>query len=220
VLPANAGRLGQGDILLEEQDVNNNKNIGNIKRIDIYIYSFIIRATGRLKRPATLSKTELTRMASIDNTRFIPLTQGKLAIVDFEDYEAISKYKWCIMSTGYAAKGALLPNGKRGLVLMHRVIMNTPNGMDTDHVNGDKLDNRRCNLRICSRSQNMQNQKAIRRKTSKYKGVCWHKAAKKWLVQVDGNFIGHFSTEIDAALSYNWYAKKYFGEFAKLNRII
>ena len=97
--------------------------------------------------------------------------------------------------------------------------METPKGMDTDHINGNTLDNRRCNLRVCTRERNTGNQKPLRGITSKFKGVCWVKARSKWRVAISGKFIGEYISELDAAKAYNEAAKKHFGEFARLNVI-
>jgi hypothetical protein len=99
--------------------------------------------------------------------------------------------------------------------------MSTPDGMHTDHVNGNGLDNRRCNLRICSNSQNHMNRRKMPGKSSVYKGVCakpgkWESAirVKRKLIH-----IGYFKNECDAAKAYDKSARKYFGEFARPNFI-
>jgi hypothetical protein len=110
--------------------------------------------------------------------------------------------------------------GKRYL---HRVITGATKGMDVDHINGDRLDNRRSNLRVCSRSENMKNARKRSRCSSKYKGVTWVKSKKRWRAQITmveckgSKHIGYFKSEIDAARAYNEAAKEYFGEFAKIN---
>ncbi|MMZ67947.1 hypothetical protein D1872_305870 [compost metagenome] len=89
--------------------------------------------------------------------REIPLTQGKVAIIDDEDFEKVSAYKWCYSSTiGYAVSRKVV-NGKRQPVLMHRLILDAPPGLVTDHINHDKLDNRKANLRLCTRHENNRN---------------------------------------------------------------
>ena len=159
------------------------------------------------------------------NSKAILLTQGKYAIVDAGDYDWLNQWEWHVRY-GYAVrtKSIVGCEGERRRVgiIMHRFIMNTPDGMYTDHINGDKLDNRRCNLRIVTTSQNMMNQKKTRG-NSKYKGVYWNKNKKKWIAQIGVNHkkmhVGNFSSEIAAAAAYNEAAKKYFGEFAKCNLI-
>jgi hypothetical protein len=106
--------------------------------------------------------------------------------------------------------------------MMHRLIMNTPKGMDTDHINGDSLDNRRCNLRICTHAQNQRNLKKILG-NNKYKGVSLFKKTQKWRARIQinrmGLHLGYFDTEEEAAKAYNEAAEKHFGEFSRINII-
>lgn len=150
--------------------------------------------------------------------RQIPLTQGKFAIVDAADYEWLMQWKWRYHWAGYARRQG---ESRKQDILMHREILATPKGMDTDHINGNRLDCRRINLRICSRKENVRNQLPKAGFSSKYKGVSWSKAAKKWYasIKVDGRGrnLGLFSNEMDAANAYDAAAKKAFGEFAKIN---
>lgn len=155
----------------------------------------------------------------------IKLTQGKYAIVDDRDYEELNKFSWHYAG-GYARRNKRLSNGKRRIVFMHRELMNTPSGYETDHINGNRLDNRRSNLRVVTKSQNQRN--AIARKgTSKYKGVSFHKTKRHktgyWIarIQVDGkvNRLGYFKSEVDAAKAYNEAAIKHYGIYAKLNEV-
>lgn len=102
---------------------------------------------------------------------------------------------------------------------MHREIVGTPEGMDTDHINGDKLDNRRSNLRICTHAQNGANRGPQKNGSSGYKGVSYH--CKKWRVQICINGktkrLGGFNSLLDAAKAYDKAARKYHGEFARTN---
>lgn len=150
--------------------------------------------------------------------RQIPLTQGKFAIVDAADYEWLMKQKWRMHPKGYARRRG----ERRGQdIFMHREIMGTPAGMDTDHISGDRLDCRRSNLRICTRAQNIQNQLPKEGFSSKYKGVFWAARSKKWCAQIKvagrSSHLGYFSSEADAAAAYDEAAKKHFGEFSKTN---
>lgn len=155
----------------------------------------------------------------------ISLTQGKVAFVDAEDYAYLNQFKWCAVYNGYNwyAVRNIPKNGKQTLVLMHREIMKPPKGMDTDHINGNGLDNRRCNLRVCNKSQNMMNRGKTKENTSGYKGVAWDKRAKKWKAHIRINskliYLGLFITKEEAALVYNKASKEYFGEYAKLNEV-
>ncbi len=148
------------------------------------------------------------------NYALVELTQGKFAKIDIEDIGRVKLSCWHYSKVGY-------PCSNR--VTLHRMIMNPPVGMVVDHINGDKLDNRRINLRICTRTNNNQNSGCIKIKTSKYKGVCWSKGKQKWIVQINSNgkyyFVGCYKNEIDAAVAYNEKAKELHGEFARLNTL-
>ena len=119
--------------------------------------------------------------------RRIPLTQGKYAIVDPDDFERLNKHKWCAVkscNTFYA--GRTIYVGKKNIsIRMHRQILHPPENLFVDHINHNGLDNRKANLRPATRSQNSRNRIIIRRKnsTSKYKGVRWDKNKKKWCIK-------------------------------------
>lgn len=161
--------------------------------------------------------------------KLIPLTRGKFAVVDDETFDELSKYKWFYTHYGYAGRSAKkheLEKGYPNVILMHRQLVNAAKKEDVDHIDGDRLNNQISNLRICNRRQNLQNQaKVMRTKkgkaTSKYKGVYWAKDREKWRATIRANgkrvAIGSYDNEKEAALAYNEYASKYFGEFARLN---
>lgn len=157
----------------------------------------------------------------------IPLSKGKFALVDDEDYDFLMQWKWCVNSFGYAVRsiGYKKPNGKWSCktVQMHRVVMNTPDGMDTDHRDTDKLNNQRNNLRICTRAQNKMNTNLRAGGTSGYKGVTWSKQKGKWqgyiILQGEKANLGHFACKVDAAKAYNKAALENFGKFARLNDV-
>lgn len=150
---------------------------------------------------------------------FIPLTQGYFAIVDADDYEKLSQYKWQVeikRSVCYAHR----TEGKK-TISMHRQILNAPPGMYCDHINHNGLDNRKANLRLCTPQQNSFNQRPRPNCTSKYKGVFWSQRASKWRAEIKHNgrivHIGYFEDEAEAAIAYDDYAIDLFGEFAWLN---
>ena len=153
----------------------------------------------------------------------IPLTQGYHAIVDDEDYEFLMQWKWHVLigksGNVYAMRNSELTevNGKRHHILMHRVICKTPHSKQTDHRDGDGLNNRRDNLRPATKSQNMHNRKPNAKGASKFKGVSWHKQHRKWCAHIQVNKVRHhiglFHDEKEAALAYEATAKKEFGLF-------
>lgn len=156
----------------------------------------------------------------------IPLTKGKFTIVDNEMYEELSKYKWYCTYYGYAARKSTKQeeeNGHPYIVLMHRQILKIAKRYDVDHINGDRLDNRKENLRQCTRAENVRNRKKQKDSSSKYQGVYWEKKRKKWRAGICYNYkvmrLGDFDNEIEAARAYNDKAKMLHGEFAKLNII-
>jgi len=172
---------------------------------------------------AGLSFCEVKNMS---NHREIPLTQGKVALVDAEDYEQLNKHKWhaqCNNNGNWYANRTVWTKDKSQItVRMHREILNVPKGMQVDHINHDGLDNCRQNLRLCTRSQNAANQRNYRkRKTSCFKGIYWSTKAKKWHVSICCQerrlYLGMYKNETNAALAYNKAATKLFGKFACLN---
>lgn len=152
----------------------------------------------------------------------IPLTQGKVALVDDVDYEFISQFKWFaqrVKNTWYAVRRAPRDEkGKRKAIYMHNFLM----GGRAHHINGNGLDNGRSNLRLATNTQNAQ---AFRMKplgcTSKYRGVYWHSSAQKWHAQIKSNgkvtYLGLFSSEEEAARIRDIVALNFFGEHAQLN---
>ena len=161
--------------------------------------------------------------------RTIPLTRGEVSLVSPEDFEGLARFKWYadICRGGrqkYAVRGtAKTETGHRQRkVRMHRQILCAPPGLQVDHINGDTLDNRRANLRLCSNAENARNQRRpFGKKSSVFKGVCWNREHGRWVayIKVDGRKIhlGYFDFETGAALAYDGAAQEYFGEFARVN---
>ena len=159
----------------------------------------------------------------------IPLNKGLVTLVDPDDYEKFKHYKWYAHKTSYGtymAARTYKENGKRKFQYLHRAIMNPPEGYVIDHINGDTLDNRKENLRICTRAENNCNmhryksrKKAVRH--SLFKGVYWDNHSNKWQAQIRVNkrtiTIGRFESEQEAAWAYDFMALYYFGEFARPN---
>lgn len=144
--------------------------------------------------------------------------------MDDEDFEKVSSFRWHARSRKggknrfYAAGRAKQDREK---VYMHRIVMSPPPGKDVDHINGDGLDNRRENLRVCTRSENLRNRGKQANNTTGYKGVHFFKAARLFTasVQYDGKsfHLGYFKTALEAAKAYDEAARKIHGEFAQLN---
>jgi len=156
-----------------------------------------------------------------DGGKQIELSFGKIAIVDAEDYERLSIYKWCaVMRKGepFYAK-TVSPEG--WLISMHRLIMNAPRGMLVDHRDHNGLNNRKGNLRICTKAQNTHNRRGVKGSSSRHKGVHWDKQHNKYravIVHKAKRYnLGRFDDEDDAGRAYDKKARELFGEFAYLN---
>lgn len=150
--------------------------------------------------------------------KFIKLTQGKETIVDDVDFVILNKYKW-YYHQGYATRSKRVGSRKLNksiTIRLHREIL--PTTKEIDHINGNTLDNRRCNLRICTRQQNNFNR--INYSKNKFKGV--DRRNNKWRARITFNkkqiHIGYFDSETEACDAYNKKALELFKDFAKLNK--
>lgn len=141
----------------------------------------------------------------------IPLTKGKYALVDDQDYKKVNELKW-YFEHGYARHS-------NPVLYMHRFILQAKKGQICDHKNGNKLDNRRVNLRFCSVSQNLMNAKRRKSNRSGYRGVSFDNTRHKWLAQIAvhkvNKHLGRFDSKKAAVIAYNMAAKQLFGEFIK-----
>jgi len=151
----------------------------------------------------------------------IKLTQGYEALVDDDDYERVAAFKWCALvdrTRVYAIRTERVPNVPRRTIYMHCFITGSKG---IDHHDGNGLDNRRANLREADQSHNQMNVRKSPGASSGFKGVCWHKASRRWLARIKLNgvsrHIGVFRDEVDAATAYNFAAHKLFGAFARFN---
>ena len=157
--------------------------------------------------------------------RRIYLGEGQWTIVDQQDYYQLGHFKWSVCGNDkniYAAR--ILSKTRSGRVIssfLHREIMNDPKGFFVDHRNGNGLDNRRDNLRLATRSQNSANKRKRKNTSSRFIGVHFDKRSGRWCAGIKKNAkrygIDYYDNEIDAARAYDAAAKKFHGEFARLN---
>lgn len=157
--------------------------------------------------------------------RKIPLGEGRFTIVEPRDYYRLNRFHWYAVGQDdliYAVRNVIKPGVRSKSVSMHRELMNAPEDRLVDHRNNDALDNRMANLRLATYSQNRINSRRDKSKTSsKYIGVCLDKSRNRWVAYI--NFeskrihLRRFKNEIDAAKAYDEAARKYHGEFARLN---
>lgn len=157
-------------------------------------------------------------------SRLIPLTQGQCAIVDDADFAWLSQWKWCASKSdvGFYAMRAEKTNGRARYLYMHRVLADARPGDVVDHIDGDRLNNRRSNLRLATARQNAMNTRAHYDGSSRFKGV-WRNAKKgrPWCAGICVRgvrmHLGVFQTEEAAARAYDAAALLAHGDFAKLN---
>ena len=150
----------------------------------------------------------------------LPLSKGKAAIVDAIDYPWLNQWKWHAGQSGGGNWYALRNQGGK-TIRMHRELLELKKNQVGDHINGDGLDNRRANLRICTQAQNNQNMKKKANTVSRFKGVSFNKETSKWIAQISYKTkmygLGYFLDEEDAAIVYDVAAQLLFGEYARLN---
>lgn len=148
----------------------------------------------------------------------VELTQGLVALYDEEDADLICAHKWHAKTrknTSYAATNVKI-DGRYRWRTMHRLLLQPPVGMVIDHINGNGLDNRRCNLRVCTQAENMRNRRPYGK--SQYLGVALDQTKRRpWRVTCGKRHIGGFETEVEAALAYDAVARVAYGSFARLN---
>lgn len=158
--------------------------------------------------------------ASYSMPAVLRLSKGRLVVLDYEDYLALRAWKWHFLSGGnrnkpdygYATRSAKKNEPYSGrLLLMHRVIMQTPSHLVCDHINGDPLDNRRANLRNVTQSQNLKNRSAFSNSQGRHKGVSYNPKKGKWTTKVQL----YFETEEEALAMYRRIQEVTHGEFQR-----
>lgn len=150
---------------------------------------------------------------------------GHVAQVDDADIPLLSSFTWSLLKVKHLCYAVHLKRVMVGTkasttaVLMHRLLTGAKNGTDVDHINGDGLDNRRCNLRVCSRAENLRNARVGQRNTSGYKGVSWQKDKRRWRAEITVNYkrirLGEFKHLQDAVAARKEAERKHFGMFAR-----
>lgn len=167
--------------------------------------SSLTAAAGRLVSGGTLASIEISPDYSVQ--------------VDDDLLEELSKHRWRL----HKGKHTHYAVSTRGL-MMHRLVIQATKGVLVDHINGDGLDNRRANLRLCSNAQNMMNARKIAGRSSRFKGVSWNKDRNQWYSTIEKGgkrtFLGGYREETRAAKQYDRAARLMFGRFAKTNEML
>jgi hypothetical protein len=148
---------------------------------------------------------------------------GLFAKIDDEDFPIVSKYKWYLSTCGYAITNYWKGRKNHFHLMLHHLVFGKKKGLTIDHINRDKLDNRKENLRVATFSLNRINNSARADSKSGIKGVCWKKREKKWVAQININgkrkWLGNFINKEDAANTYDKVAKQIYKNFAYLNNL-
>lgn len=152
----------------------------------------------------------------------LTLKCGHVCLIDKEDLKVVSQYHWHVDDAGYARTNIWRDGRKQSAPRMHRLVLGDVDAkLHIDHINGNKLDNRKSNLRICTASENARNRGKQRNNTSGYKGVCYDKVRRKWKAEIKANgvrhYLGRFDTVEDAHQAYVDAAKELHGSFANMN---
>ena len=156
----------------------------------------------------------------------IPLNHGKFAMVDDEDFERVAQFRWQYRKTKSGAEYVIRKQKINGVYVnihLHRFVL-PHDFQDTDHIDGNGLNNQKFNLRPCTRSQNKMNQHSIRLHSSRFKGVHFKKSSNIWGASIRARgklkHLGYTEDESDAAKLYDVAANKLFGEFARTNKML
>jgi hypothetical protein len=178
--------------------------------------------------PLLPSKTDRVRRAlsvvpekGTPTVKEIVLSGGQVALVDDADFEWLNQWKWSLSGKGNGVRRGICENGVWTSRLMHREIVQAAPGEPVDHINGNRLDNQRSNLRRCTTTENNRNRRQRRDSTAPYKGVVRH-GGRWWArINIDGQqkWIGSFRNPEDAARAYDDAARRLYGPFARPNSL-
>lgn len=150
----------------------------------------------------------------------IVLSRGQVTFVDDEDFEYLTQWRWYMNTYGYATR-CYMTEGKIKRLYLHRVVTEAPKGIFTDHIDGDRLNNQKGNLRLVNQKENSQNRKKGINNRSGYIGVSWDNYNKRWKAQgmFEGKqkFLGNFKDPVSAAKCRDEFVKTVYGSYAKLN---
>jgi HNH endonuclease len=151
-------------------------------------------------------------------TRLVPLTKGQFALVDDEEHERLSQYRWWFNSKGYAVRSYTV-NGKQIVLCMHRIILNAQRGQYVDHIDDNRLNNVRSNLRLCTQQQNLRRRCLFKNSSTHLKGVTRFRGQWHARIGLDGGIVhlGFYHDPETAALVYDAAARCLFGEYTNLN---
>lgn len=181
----------------------------------------IERADAVAAKAVRAKRVDYRPPAVIGDFAYVPLTKGYSAVIDADLLPLVEGYNWCALVSPWSIyayrRGPKTDDGKAPMFWMHRVLLNAPPGLLVDHINGYGLDNRTCNLRLATPSQNGFNSALAKDNTSGVKGVCWEKRRHKWraVIVVNGRqtHLGNFATLDEARLAREAAAERMHGEF-------
>ena len=169
-----------------------------------------------------MAVASIDKIQVVGNVAYIPLTQGKKAIIDLDDVPIVSGFSWWINAhkkSTYAIRSVRISPNVWSTIYMHRLIMNAPDNLQVDHISGDGLDNRRSNMRLVTIAQNRRNQRINNRNSSGFKGVSFHAQSGKWRAMIGHlgtmRHIGLFECPVDAHIAYCKESKRLHGEYGR-----